>query len=529
MGLVSKTAKAKWHSTNKKHYESLGYIFTEYGDEFEVRVEDLTKGSHIEVECFCDNCKKDLYWTYSIYNKYVKEDGKTYCRECAIKLYGGENISKTRLKNSKSFYGWCIENNRQDILERWDYELNGYSPKDISYGSNKKMWFKCNKHPEHKSELKSISDFTSGHRGVMDCKQCNSFGQWCIDNDRQDVLDRWDYELNKYSPWKISYSTKKKMWFKCNKHPEHKSELKSIQNFTSGHEGVMDCKQCNSIAQYIIDNFPNKDLYEIWDKKKNGDLDPWTIDKGSRIKIWIICQEKDYHGSYELQCRNFTTNNNRCPYCNRNSGKVHPLDSLGQYIVDNYGEKFLWKIWNGKNKISPFEVTIHGRKKYWWNCPDDKHESFKRDCNDSVKYEFRCTECTKEKDESIIEGKTRLFLEELGYEVKTEHNCTIRPVNPRTKQPLPFDNEIELENGKHLIIEVHGEQHYYRHFYMTIKKMTKEEAEKELHYQQVKDRYKRIKCIQIGYEYLEIPYTAFDKKETYKKLIDDKIKNILDK
>ena len=80
-----------------------------------------------------------------------------------------------------------------------------------------------------------------------------------------------------------------------------------------------------------------------------------------------------------------------------------------------------------------------------------------------------------------------------------------------------------------MIIEVHGEQHYYRHFYMTIKKMTKEKAEKELHYQQVKDRYKRIKCIQAGYEYLEIPYTAFDKKETYKKLIDNKIKNILDK
>ena len=58
---------------------------------------------------------------------------------------------------------------------------------------------------------------------------------------------------------------------------------------------------------------------------------------------------------------------------------------------------------------------------------------------------------------------------------------------------------------------------------MTMKRKIKEEAEKELHYQQVKDRYKRIKCIQAGYKYLEIPYTAFDKKETYKKLINDKI------
>ena len=41
--------------------------------------------------------------------------------------------------------------------------------------------------------------------------------------------------------------------------------------------------------------------------------------------------------------------------------------------------------------------------------------------------------------------------------------------------------------------------------------------------------YKRIKCIQAGYEYLEIPYTTFDKKDTYKKLIDDKIFNIINK
>lgn len=87
---------------------------------------------------------------------------------------------------------------------------------------------------------------------------------------------------------------------------------------------------------------------------------------------------------------------------------------------------------------------------------------------------------------------------------------------------MPFDNEIILENGKHLIIEVHGEQHYFIDGYYT---KTKE----ELHKRQLLDRYKRIKCIQGGYEYLEIPYTAFDKKETYKKLIDNKIKEMVDK
>ena len=142
--------------------------------------------------------------------------------------------------------------------------------------------------------------------------------------------------------------------------------------------------------------------------------------------------------------------------------------------------------------------------------------------------EYRCPECSKERNESMIEEKVRLYLQKISNEVLTEYNCTIRPINPKTKQPLPFDNEIILENGKHLIIEVHGGQHYYitgeNHRYL------KEEQTPEgyLHQRKLYDRYKCIKCIQAGYEYLEIPYTAFDKEETYKDLINNKIKEILE-
>ena len=460
MGLVTKTVKVKWNSANKKHYESLGYAYTKIGDEFEVDVNDLTKGSNVKVECSCDNCNKLLSWRYCKYLLYVKEERKTYCNKCATKLYGGENSRKTKLKNGKSFYDWCIENNRQDVLDRWDYELNDCSPKDVSYNTNKKMWLKCNKHSEHKSELKTI------------------------------------------------------------------------RNLTSGQEGSIECNQCNSIAQYILDSFPNKKLEEVWDYEKNGDLDPWSINRGSnnnKNKVWIICQEKDYHGSYETIPNQFSRGD-RCPYCQ--GRKVHKKDSLGQYVVDKYEKEFLQIIWSDKNDISPFEISVHSNKKVWWNCPDNEHESFERYCNNSVRYDFRCPECVKEKEESTIEEKTRLYLEELGYKVKTEHNCTIRPINPKTKQPLPFDNEIVLKNGKHLIIEVHGEQHYIllnRSNTWLKKYRDKLTPEEYLHQRKLYDRYKRIKCIQAGYEYLEIPYTSFNKKETYKKLINNKIKNILDK
>ena len=437
MGLVSKTVKVKWCSSNKKYYEQLGYKYTKMYDEFEVKIEDLQKGSGVKIDYICDKCGNIFKRKYKDYLYNLREDDLTFCNKCK------NNISK-------SFEQWCIENNRQDILDRWDYELNSCSPSEIGFGTGKKYWFKCDKHKEHKSELKNINSFTN-------------LGESCIK-----------------------------------------------------------CKQCKSVAQYILDNFPDKKLEEIWDYEKNGDLDPWMIKRGSHVKIWIKCQEKDYHGSYKVESNSFTTQESRCPYCSTQHGRVHPLDSLGQYIIDNYGEEFLWKVWSDKNELSPFEYCIYSDKKVWWNCPDNKHNSYKRSCDLGNKLEFRCPKCSEERDDSIVEEKTKVYLEELGYEVKTEHGCTIRPINPKTKCPLPFDNEIILENGKHLIIEVHGIQHYKIDGYYN-------KTNEELHQRKLYDRYKRIKCIQAGYEYLELPYWTFYKNNKYKKLIDNKIKEILDK
>ena len=455
MGLISKTVKIKWNSMTKKHYESLGYTYTKMYDEFEVRVEDLSKGSNIKVYCICDSCKKDLSWTYRDYNNQVKDNGKTYCKKCAMKLYGTENYKKTRLKNGKSFYDWCIESNRQDVLDRWDYELNDCLPSEVNFSSNTPRWFKCLTHPEHKSELKVISRLTSKNQ-----------------------------------------------------------------------EGSIECNQCNSVAQYILDNFPNKKLEEVWDYEKNEDLDPWSVNKSSRIKAWIFCQEKDYHGSYEMRCSHFTQGE-RCPYCTNRNGKVHSLDSLKQYIIDKYGEEFFNVIWSDKNSIDPSTIAPNSTIICWWNCPEGSHEPYQRDCHSSFKVEFRCPKCVEERKESIIEEKTRLYLENLGYEVKTEYNCSLIPKNPKTKMLMPFDNEVILENGKHLIIEVHGRQHYGIHFYKNRYSCSEEEAKKMLYQRQLYDRYKRIKCVQASYEYLEIPYLYFNKNDTYKKIIYTTINKLL--
>ena len=133
------------------------------------------------------------------------------------------------------------------------------------------------------------SNILNGH--IQSCGLCHSqtFEQWCLNNNRQDVLDRWDYELNDCKPSEILYATANKYYFKCPKYL-HESELKQISSFTSGQEGSMDCKLCNSFAQYNINNIGKDFLEKYWDWDKNNELsiNPWKINKcANKLKVWI--------------------------------------------------------------------------------------------------------------------------------------------------------------------------------------------------------------------------------------------------
>ena len=169
---------------------------------------------------------------------------------------------------SKSFYDWCIENKKEDWLALWDYEKNNCTPKDIGYATNKKYFFKCSK-GLHEPEEKRISDLTNEKMNLR-CNSCNSFYQWCIDNGKEDWLELWDYELNKCTPKDIAYASPKKYYFKCPR-GLHEPEQKRIDSLTTGNTELK-CNACNSIGQYLIDNYGEDALEKYWNYEKNGSL-----------------------------------------------------------------------------------------------------------------------------------------------------------------------------------------------------------------------------------------------------------------
>jgi len=449
--LISTRAITKWNGKTKKYYEYLGYKFTNMFEEFYVDLKDLQRNSNAKVDVKCDgnNCGKILNICWGDYLKCVHEDGTYYCKKCASNLYGNKNTQTTRLKNGKSFEQWCIENNKQDVLDRWDYELNKLKPSEVSYGSNKKFYFSCPK-GIHKSELNKLSDFTNDLGRVINCKACNSFAQWGIN--------------------------------------------------------------------HLGDTF----LEKYWDYEKNT-VDPWELSRGNNYKsIYIKCQKKEYHETYQTLANSFTNLDCRCPFCTNRNGKVHKLDSLGTLYSQ------VLELWSDKNKKSSYEYSSMSGEYIWWKCKENKHIDYYRSISSSNIYEFRCPECSNEKKESFIQEKVRLYLGELGYYDFTEYNSTLKCINPLTNYRLPYDNEIIINNIR-LIIEVHGSQHYDRNciFHKLSAKKFNTNPEQEFKYLQQKDKYKEEYALLNGYKYLIIPYYTDDTKETWKELINNKIEEIL--
>lgn len=487
--------------------------------------------------------------------------------------------------NIKSFYDWCIENNKQRYLDLWDYELNDKKPEEVSRATKEKYYFICEKHI-HESFLKGIWNLVNSKDLI--CPECNSFYTWCIENNRQDIIDAWNTSKNG-SIHSFSQSSGKKCYFTLNS--KYDGVHVRIGDITGYKQLDPIKKYYNSFGYYLLEKYGEDGILKYWSKENN--CEPFLFDRGSGKNIYMICQKKDYHSSYrttpdlftrgcrcsycaskiihpldsfaqyhinntdvnfidkywhkgnivdpfkisvydnntpiKIQCQekdyhaydttpaNFSAGN-RCPYCRALGVKVHIKDSLGSLYPD------IIPIWSDKNKKSPFEYRTSSHEQVWLKCEDGIHDDYLRRIADyTYKNSRLCPSCVKERLESFPQEKVRLYLESLGYDILHEFNCSIIPINYRTKCKMPFDNEIvELK----LICEVHGLQHYQLGgWHVTQAKAKGTTPEEEFEYQQWKDQYKKQYALERGYHYLEIPYYT-TQDDTYINLINEKIKLI---
>lgn len=112
----------------------------------------------------------------------------------------------------------------------------------------------------------------------------------------------------------------------------------------------------------FISDYP--ELIKEFDFKKNSELIPHNISKGSNKKIWWICKKCKF--SFKALVNNRTSSNSGCPAC---AGKVV---STKNSLSINFPK--LTKEWSSKNKEDINNFSYGSDKKIWWVCKDCKYE-----------------------------------------------------------------------------------------------------------------------------------------------------------
>lgn len=101
--ILSKTVKLKINSKTITHYKKLGYD-VKVNEIYEIKVEDLTKGSKAEIIVKCDVCGEEKNIEYREYCRNTKNYNIFCCsnscstiknKETSLKKYGVEHFSKT--------------------------------------------------------------------------------------------------------------------------------------------------------------------------------------------------------------------------------------------------------------------------------------------------------------------------------------------------------------------------------------------------------------------------------------------------
>ena len=116
--ILPQTIKMTWSSSNKKFYESEGYIFTKYKDKFDIDVLDLTQGSSERIKCICKYCNNVIEKTA----KYIsKNHDDICCNNCRSKKAIHTNQIRYGV-NSTGQLPWVREKAKKTNLERYGVE-----------------------------------------------------------------------------------------------------------------------------------------------------------------------------------------------------------------------------------------------------------------------------------------------------------------------------------------------------------------------------------------------------------------------
>lgn len=241
-----------------------------------------------------------------------------------------------------------------ELASQWDYDSNGsLTPYDYLPGSEKKVWWKCDKGHQWKASIISRTHNNN-------CPYCGNkrllsgFNDFA--NRYPDLLPEWDYSKNIIKPDQIIAGSNTKVYWLCKNGHSWQAPISNRIRGTG-------CPYCSG---KVVDKGKN-DLLSCnpllaieWNKEKNKDLLPSDISAGSNKKVWWKCSHCGGEWEAIIWAR---TRGRGCPYCTgvKPQKGINDLPTIRPDLVAEWD--------NEKNiGINPQDYMPGSRAKVWWKC-----------------------------------------------------------------------------------------------------------------------------------------------------------------
>jgi hypothetical protein len=253
----------------------------------------VTKGSRKKVWWKCSK-GEDHEWLTKVG---MRTSGKTGCPICS---------------NYKIIKSNCLATTHPELAKQWHPTKNGnLNPNNTGSGSNKKVWWKCDKGYDHEW-CSSLTNRIGKNTGCPFCSGRKVNKSNCLAATHPKLAEEWHPTKNgDLTTNDFTFGSSKKVWWKCDKGEDHEW-FSSILNRTKGNG----CSVCNSKtvvkSNCLATTHPK--LAKEWHPTKNGDLNPYNISFGSGKKVWWKCNKGDDH-EWGNSPTSRTGKNTGCPFC----------------------------------------------------------------------------------------------------------------------------------------------------------------------------------------------------------------------
>ena len=284
------------------------------------------------------------------------------------------------------------------LIEEWDKDKNEISPGEVTYGSNKRVWWlhgkdkPCGGH----SWITMVKNRTGVNK--TGCPACSGKAATVRNNlavKLPELFKDWDKDKNgDLRPEDVTCGSDKKVWWV---HGEDKPcggySWQATVYGRAKKANPTGCPACSNRAVTARNNllvrFSN--VAKDWDIDKNGELLPEHVVYGSHKKVWWAHGEDKPCGGHSwktsINKRTRDTRPTGCPAC------ANQVVTSGNNLEERFPE-IAKEVDEDKTGFGPKDVTYGSDKVIWWKC--DKGHSWESSvCNRTSKSRRGCPFCPK--------------------------------------------------------------------------------------------------------------------------------------